>query len=76
MGGGKPSPRNNCNKNNRKSIDYNKTYHQMDPEGYCWSCGYHVPKNHNSINCVKQKPGNQLEATRANIMDGNKYHHW
>eukprot|EP00957_Ditylum_brightwellii_P011588 875812-Ditylum_brightwellii.AAC.1 len=36
-GGGKLSPRNNCNKNNRKSIDYNKTDHQMDPEGYCGS---------------------------------------
>eukprot|EP00957_Ditylum_brightwellii_P133772 10200128-Ditylum_brightwellii.AAC.1 len=32
-GGGKPSPRNNC-RNNRKLIDYNKTDHQMDPEGY------------------------------------------
>eukprot|EP00957_Ditylum_brightwellii_P059703 4532757-Ditylum_brightwellii.AAC.1 len=73
--GGKPSPRNShCN--NRKLIDYNKTDHQMDPEGYCWSCGYQVQKNHNSMKCDKQKPGHQLGATRANIMGGNKYHHW
>eukprot|EP00957_Ditylum_brightwellii_P091590 6973601-Ditylum_brightwellii.AAC.1 len=75
MGGGKPSPRNN-RRNNRKSIDYNKTDHQMDPEGYCRSCGYCVPKNHNSMNCDKQNPGHQLGATQANIMGGNKYHHW
>eukprot|EP00957_Ditylum_brightwellii_P094427 7190258-Ditylum_brightwellii.AAC.1 len=33
VGGGKPSPRNNRNKN-KKVIDYDKTDHQMDPEGY------------------------------------------
>eukprot|EP00957_Ditylum_brightwellii_P162459 12370969-Ditylum_brightwellii.AAC.1 len=33
-GGSKMTPRNNRNKNNRKSIDYDKTDHQMDPEGY------------------------------------------
>eukprot|EP00957_Ditylum_brightwellii_P099959 7617536-Ditylum_brightwellii.AAC.1 len=76
MGGGKTTPRNNRNKNNRNSIDYNKTDHQMDPEGYCWSCRYHVPKNHNSMNCDKHKPGHQLGATWANIMGRNKYHHW
>eukprot|EP00957_Ditylum_brightwellii_P163615 12457529-Ditylum_brightwellii.AAC.1 len=71
MGGGKPSPRNNHNKNNRKLIDYDKTDHQIDPEGYCWSCGYCIPKNHNSMNCDKQTPGHQLGATWANIMGGN-----
>eukprot|EP00957_Ditylum_brightwellii_P191307 14566204-Ditylum_brightwellii.AAC.1 len=55
-GGGKSSPRNNC-RNNRKKIDYDKTDHQMDPKGYCWSCGYCVPKNYSSMNCDKQKPG-------------------
>eukprot|EP00957_Ditylum_brightwellii_P027884 2107092-Ditylum_brightwellii.AAC.1 len=55
-GGGKASPRNNRH-SNRKKIDYDNTDHQMDPEGYCWSCGYCVPKNHNSMNCDKQKPG-------------------
>eukprot|EP00957_Ditylum_brightwellii_P091685 6981555-Ditylum_brightwellii.AAC.1 len=76
MGGGNKSPRNNRNKNNKKSIDYNKTDHQMDPEGYCWSCGYRVSKNDNSMNYDKQKNGYQLGATRANIMGGNKYHRW
>eukprot|EP00957_Ditylum_brightwellii_P074302 5645559-Ditylum_brightwellii.AAC.1 len=32
-GGGKLSPRNNYY-NNRKTIDYDKTDHQMDSEGY------------------------------------------
>eukprot|EP00957_Ditylum_brightwellii_P034012 2575837-Ditylum_brightwellii.AAC.1 len=62
MGGGKLSPRNNRNKNN-KLIAYKKTDHQMDPEGYCWSCRHRVPKNHDSMNCDKQKSGHQLGAT-------------
>eukprot|EP00957_Ditylum_brightwellii_P182505 13902636-Ditylum_brightwellii.AAC.1 len=75
-GGGKLLPWSNCIKSNRKSIDYDKTDHQIDPEGYCWSCEYHVQKNHNSMNCDKQKTGHQLGATWANIIGGNKYHHW
>eukprot|EP00957_Ditylum_brightwellii_P132648 10115425-Ditylum_brightwellii.AAC.1 len=74
MGGGDSSPRNTC-RNHRKKIDYDKTDHQMDPEGYCWLRGYRVPKNHNSMNCDKQKPGHQLGATRANIMGGSRHHH-
>eukprot|EP00957_Ditylum_brightwellii_P137074 10451940-Ditylum_brightwellii.AAC.1 len=34
----------------KQRIDFEKTDHLMDPEGYCWSCGFRVPKNHNSMN--------------------------
>jgi hypothetical protein len=65
------------NKNKRKGkIDYQKTDHLMDPEGYCWSCGFRVPKNHNSMNCEKKKTGHQVGATRANTMGGSNNHHW
>eukprot|EP00957_Ditylum_brightwellii_P050847 3855987-Ditylum_brightwellii.AAC.2 len=74
-GGGDSSPRNTCH-NHRKKVDYDKTDHQMDPEGYYWLCGYRVPKNHNSMNCDKQKPGHQSGATRANIMGSSRHHHW
>ena len=60
----------------RGKIDYEKTDHLMDPEGYCWSCGYRVSKTHNSMTCEKKKPGHQVGATRANIMGGSKNHHW
>eukprot|EP00957_Ditylum_brightwellii_P194672 14829096-Ditylum_brightwellii.AAC.1 len=60
----------------KRRENFEKTDHLMEPEGYCWSCGYRVPKNHNSINCDKQKPGHQLGAMRANIMGGNCINHW
>eukprot|EP00957_Ditylum_brightwellii_P024636 1861488-Ditylum_brightwellii.AAC.1 len=53
LGGGTSSGKNHCN---RKKTDYEKTDHLMDPTGYCWSYGYCVPKNHNSLNCDKKKP--------------------
>eukprot|EP00957_Ditylum_brightwellii_P123786 9436156-Ditylum_brightwellii.AAC.1 len=37
--------------------EYKKRDHLMEPEGYFWSCGYRVPKNHSSMNCDKQKLG-------------------
>eukprot|EP00957_Ditylum_brightwellii_P129452 9875102-Ditylum_brightwellii.AAC.1 len=58
----------NCH--NWKRTDYEKTDHLMDPAGYCWSCGYRVPKNHNSLNCDKKKPGHQLGAMCTNTMGG------
>eukprot|EP00957_Ditylum_brightwellii_P011812 890792-Ditylum_brightwellii.AAC.1 len=65
-------------KKGKLRLDYDKTDHLMEKEGYCWSCGFRVPKNHNSMNCDKQKPGHQLGATRvtqwvavASITGGN-----
>ena len=31
----------------------------FDPNGYCWSHGYKVTRNHNSQNCSQQLPGHQ-----------------
>eukprot|EP00957_Ditylum_brightwellii_P187077 14247967-Ditylum_brightwellii.AAC.1 len=36
---------------NRQKINYESMDALMEPEGYCWSCGYCVPKNHSSLNC-------------------------
>eukprot|EP00957_Ditylum_brightwellii_P026071 1971178-Ditylum_brightwellii.AAC.1 len=64
-------------KNRRRGkIDYEKTDHFMEPAGYCWSCGFQVPKNHTSLNCDSQKPGHQLGTTRENMMNGSRTHHW
>ena len=43
---------------------------KYDPNGYCWSHGYKVSKNHNSATCKTRKPGHQEGATRNNIMGG------
>ena len=42
-----------------------------DPNGYCWTHGYRVHKNHNSANCKSKAPGHQDAATRANPMGGS-----
>ena len=45
---------------------------RWDPEGYCWSHGYKVTKNHNSKTCNVRKEGHKEDATRANTMGGSK----
>eukprot|EP00957_Ditylum_brightwellii_P014840 1118590-Ditylum_brightwellii.AAC.1 len=42
------------------------------PNGYCWSCGYHVDKKHNSVTCSRKKNGHQDAATRSNTMGGSQ----
>ena len=44
---------------------------KWDPNGYCWSHGYKVTKNHNSKTCRTRKDGHKEEATRANTMGGS-----
>ena len=41
-----------------------------DLNGYCWTHGYKVHKNHNSANCRSKAPGHQDAATRENPMGG------
>eukprot|EP00957_Ditylum_brightwellii_P072842 5535815-Ditylum_brightwellii.AAC.1 len=31
--------------------------------GYCWSCGFHIDKNHNSVTGNSKKEGHQEAAT-------------
>jgi hypothetical protein len=45
---------------------------KYDPNGYCWSHGYKVTKNHTSKTCKTRKDGHKEEATRANTMGGSK----
>eukprot|EP00957_Ditylum_brightwellii_P069838 5303813-Ditylum_brightwellii.AAC.1 len=56
-------PQGGARKGKRRE-SFEKTDHLMEPEGYCWSCGYRVTKNHNSMNCDKQKLGHQFGETR------------
>ena len=46
------------------------TTSKYDPNGYCWSHGYKVSKNHNSKTCKTGKPGHQEGVTCNNIMGG------
>eukprot|EP00957_Ditylum_brightwellii_P005204 397342-Ditylum_brightwellii.AAC.1 len=47
---------------------------QYDPHDYCWSYGFRVKKNHNSVTCPSKKEGHQETATRSNTMNGNTDH--
>ena len=40
----------------------------LDPDGYCWSHGYHVSRGHNGESCYNTLPGHQSAATRADLM--------
>ena len=43
----------------------------FDPNGYCWTHGYKVHKNHTSATCKRKAPGHQDAATRENPMGGS-----
>eukprot|EP00957_Ditylum_brightwellii_P188427 14344117-Ditylum_brightwellii.AAC.1 len=47
---------------------------QYDPHGYCWSCGFQVKKNYNSVTCPNKREGHQEAATRSNTMNGSTNH--
>ena len=50
---------------------------KWDPQGYCWSHGYRVLRNHNSTTCISRKDGHKVGATRANTMGGSADNkHW
>ena len=60
---------------NNNPAPTNPTKHREDwanPKGYCWTCGYKVNYKHNGKTCKTQAPGHKEEATRQNIMGGNK----
>ena len=44
----------------------------LNPNGYCWSCGYKVGWKHGSDNCRKKAEGHKCAATRQNTMGGSK----
>lgn len=45
----------------------------FEPDGYCWSHGSKVKKDHTSATCKKRKPGHMMEATRNNRLGGKEY---
>ena len=38
---------------------------------YCWTHGFRVGRNHNSMTCFSPAPGHQKEATKENRMGGS-----
>jgi hypothetical protein len=42
-----------------------------DPDGYCWSHGYHIGHGHTGHTCSHPKEGHQPTATCNNIMGGS-----
>ena len=44
----------------------------LNPNGYCWSCGYKVGWKHGSDNCRKKAEGHKSAATRQDTMGGSK----
>jgi hypothetical protein len=49
---------NQCQPFNRAKWEAN-----LDPNGYCWTHGYHVQKEHTSMNCKGNLGGHQDMAT-------------
>jgi hypothetical protein len=46
-----------------------RTYEKHD--GYCWTHGFRVTKQHNSSTCKYPDTGHQKEATKSNMMGGS-----
>ncbi|KAL7474600.1 hypothetical protein ACHAW6_000569, partial [Cyclotella cf. meneghiniana] len=45
---------------------------KWDPNGYCWTHGYKVTKNHNSMTCKTRNDGHKEGATCPNTMRGSQ----
>ena len=65
---------NHNGKPNRTGAERVKTV--WDPDGYCWSHGFRVSKEH-AAKCNNPKPGHQATATRSNTMNGSaRFSNW
>ena len=60
--------------NQQLQHNQSRDFTPLDPDGYCWSHGYHVSKGHNGALCYNILPGNQSAATRADPMGGSTKH--
>eukprot|EP00957_Ditylum_brightwellii_P136507 10410384-Ditylum_brightwellii.AAC.1 len=49
--------------NQQGSRTTNNQWQPIDPHGYCWSCGFRVSAQQNSVTCRKKKDGHQDAAT-------------
>ena len=57
--------------NQQRQHNPSRDFTPLDPDGYCWSHGYHVSKGHNGELCYNTLPGHQGAATRADPMGGS-----
>ena len=57
--------------NQQRQHNPSRNFTPLDPDGYCWSHGYHVSKGHNGPFCYNTLPGHQHAATRADPMGGS-----
>ena len=56
----------------KRKIMRQKEYEaRLNPQGYCWSCGYKVVYGHDSTTCRKRILDHKCEATRQNTMGGS-----
>ena len=75
-----PTPRTGTKGQQRRPA--NKQHHNnpsrnftpLDPDGYCWSHGYHVSRGHNGASCYNTLSGHQSTATKTYPMGGSKKH--
>ena len=54
----------------RAPFDHAKWVASLDPDGYCWSLGFHVQVRHNSKDCKGKLGGHKDDATRADTKGG------
>ena len=67
-GGGNSSPNAGNRRINKAALD--SEGYKLN--GYCWTCGYKVKKDHHSSNCqFMENPGHQKKATRFKPMGGS-----
>ena len=75
-----PTPRTGTKGQQRRPENQQRQHNQsryftpLDPDGYCWSHGYHVSRVQNGASCYNTLPGHQSAATRADPMGGSTNH--
>ena len=65
-----PTPRTGKKGQIKRQQNPSRDFTPLDPDGYCWSYGYHVSRCHNGASCYYTLPGHQSSATRADPMGG------
>ena len=69
-----PTPRTGKKVQKQHQQNPRREFLPLDPDGYCWSHGYHVSRGHNGASCYNTLPGHQSAATRAYPMGGSTKH--
>ena len=69
-----PTPRTGKKGQKQHQQNSRREFMPLDPDGYCWSHGYHVSRGHNGSSCYNTLLGHQIAATRADPMGGSTKH--